>query len=236
MAMTTTPALQRLTSSPRSVSATIHATGLLCFAASFVWLPNITNPLHRGFGGSYQFLTIIALTLSTMTFATGFVADLSQNTRLAALKSRLSVCATPLELLVTISYWGLRCIDKTLVVPPGHEVPFIPDFGFHAMPGIMIILDLMLLSPPWSIKADGALALNSFMALSYLAWLEYCFSQNRWYPYPLLARLSMRQKLCLVPVSAVLMTGSTMALKRVYRRVNKVQRFGRDAIIAVKTD
>ncbi|KAE8445249.1 hypothetical protein EG329_013621 [Mollisiaceae sp. DMI_Dod_QoI] len=175
-----THALQRPPSSFRRISATIHVTGLLFFAAEFSWLPNITNPLHDGFGGSYKFLTIIALTLSAMTFGVGLLADISLNQQLFTLKNILSVGATPLELLVSILYWSLRAIDKRFVVPPGHEVPFIPDFGFHAMPAIMLTLDLMLLSPPWSIRAYSALTLGSVLAFLYWGWLEYCFSLNGW--------------------------------------------------------
>lgn len=137
----TTHALQRLASSPRSISATIHVAALLSFAASFSWLPNITKPLHNGFGGSDQFLTIIALTISTTTFAVGFLAGVSLSKQLQALKNILSVCTTPQEVLASILYWGLRPLDKRFVVPPGHELPFIPDLGFHAMPAAMLTLD-----------------------------------------------------------------------------------------------
>lgn len=172
--------MQRFGSSLRSVSAVIHVAGLLLFAAAFSWLPNITNPLHNGFGGSYQFLTIIALTISTITFGVGLLADISLNEQLFALKNILSVCATPLEVLVSVLYWSLRAVDKRFVVPPGHELPFIPDYGFHAMPAIMLTLDLMLLSPPWSIKAYSAMTLGSVLAFLYWNWIEYCFSLNGW--------------------------------------------------------
>jgi len=176
----TTHALQSLSSSPRSISAIIHAAGILSFAASFSWLPNITNPLHSGFGGHYQFLTFIALTISTITFVVGLLADISLSKQLFALKNILSVCATPLEVLVTILYWSIRAVDKRFVMPPGHELPFIPDFGFHAMPAVMLVLDLMLLSPPWSIKAYSAMGLDSVLTFLYWGWVEYCFSINGW--------------------------------------------------------
>jgi hypothetical protein len=173
-------ALQRLAYSPRSVSSIIHTAGLLLFAAAFSWLPHISNPLHNGFGGSYQFLTIIALTISTMTFALGLLADIFLSEQLFVLKSIFSICATPLEVLVSIMYWGLRAVDKKLVIPPGHEIPFLPDFGFHAMPAIMLTLDLIVLSPPWSIKAYSALKLDFMLTFLYWSWVEYCFSINGW--------------------------------------------------------
>jgi hypothetical protein len=177
----TTHALQRLGSSPRSVSTIIHVAGLILFAASFSWLPNITNPIHNGFGGHYQFLTFIALSISAITFAVGLLADAFHSEQLFALKSILSVCATPLEVLVSILYWPLRAFDKSLVMPPGHELPFIPDFGFHAVPAILLTLDFMLLSPPWPIKAYNAMTLDSVLVFLYWGWIEYCFSVNRWW-------------------------------------------------------
>ncbi|KUJ14111.1 uncharacterized protein LY89DRAFT_590926 [Mollisia scopiformis] len=226
----TTPTQYTFTSSRslRALSFSIHVTGLMFFAASFWWLPNITNPLHNGFGGSYQFLTIIALTISTITFGVGFLAnlslfaDLSLGQQLFAVKNWLSICATPLEVLVTILYWTLRTIDKKLVVPPDHEVPFIPDFGFHAIPALMLTLDLMALSPPWSMKILNVVLLDLVLTFSYWSWIEYCFSVNGWYPYPLLGSLSVSQKLLLSIVSAALMTGSTMVLESVHERVDQL--------------
>lgn len=35
------------------------------------------------------------------------------------------------------------------------------------MPAIMLTLDLLLLSPPWTIKFQGALTLSTFLAFAY---------------------------------------------------------------------
>ncbi|CAH0055746.1 unnamed protein product [Clonostachys solani] len=169
-----------LSSPTRYIQIIIHVSGLACFTASFVWLPNITNPLHNGFGGSFQFLTIIGLAMSTITFGVGIITDVTPKTELLALRGLLSLCATSLELLIGVLYWGSRAIDKRLVVPPGHEVPFIPDIGFHAVPAIALVLDFMTLGPPWFISASQALGLGLVMAFSYWAWIEYCFSINGW--------------------------------------------------------
>lgn len=80
-----------------------------------------------GWGGQYQFLTIIGLVFSILTFACGLLADLTLNRQLFELKNGLSVCSAPLEVLVSILYWGLCAIDKKLVVPPDLHLPFLPD-------------------------------------------------------------------------------------------------------------
>ncbi|KAK7946052.1 FAR-17a/AIG1-like protein [Apiospora aurea] len=94
-------------------SLPLHAAGLLSFAATFLWLPHTTNPLHRGVGGPFQFLTVIALSLSAVVFALGLAADIkrssSSSTTLSSLKTGLSaMCATPLALLVGVLYWSSR--------------------------------------------------------------------------------------------------------------------------------
>ena len=163
----------------KGVSATIHVIGLFFSFASFAWLPNITNPLHTGFGGSYQFLTIIALTMSALTFGVGILGHVFQNKQLFDLKGFVSKYATPLEVLISIFYWSLHAIDKSLVEPPGHALPLIPNLGLHAVPAIMLTLD-MLASPPWIITACRAMIIDSAIFFAYWGWLEVCFSLNGW--------------------------------------------------------
>lgn len=223
----------------------LHAAGLLSFSAVFAWLPRVGNPLHRGFGGSHQFLTIIGLSLSTATFSLGLLADVfPSRPLLSLLKTQLAVTVTPIEVLISVFYWSLRAVDKRLVVPPGHEVPFLVDVGFHAMPTALLTLDLLFLSPPWTIRPGESLALGAVSTASYFAWLEYCYTRNKWYiyqertaclatrglptninvlpkryPYPFLMKLSVSQKLALGAGSALFVSGSTMALKWTHRRI-----------------
>jgi hypothetical protein len=56
------------------------------------------------------------------------------------------------------------------------------------------------------------------------------------YPYPLFALLSTGQRILLFTSSAVLMTGSTMALKWVYGTVNGIESIKKDALRPVKAD
>ena len=85
------------------------------------------NEMRKGVGGDFIFLTIIGLAMSTLTFAFGLLADLTLSSRLFRVKNVLSVCSAPLEVLVSILYWGLCAIDKTLVVPEELALPIIPD-------------------------------------------------------------------------------------------------------------
>jgi FAR-17a/AIG1-like protein len=96
------------------------------------------------------------------------------------------------------------------------------------MPAIMLTLDLVLLSPPWTIRAYSSMAISMTLALTYWGWVEYCFSQNGWYPYPIFDILSTWQRALLVTVSAALMTASAMLLRRVYGVINGIEEFKKD--------
>lgn len=131
MARTIHP-LQRLASPSRSISAVIHLLGIASFSASFRWLFLYPSPENEKFGGVFQFLTIIGLALALTSMVLGLFADVTLSSTLFNAKNVISVGSTPLEVLVSILYWGITLIDKRLLVPEEYQLPFWPDFGFHA--------------------------------------------------------------------------------------------------------
>ncbi|KAI0136307.1 FAR-17a/AIG1-like protein [Xylariales sp. AK1849] len=222
--------LQRFQAPSRQFSMLLHAAGIASFAASFKFLNEWDTPMSKSFGGHYQFLTIIGLFTATLTFVVGLLADLTLSEQLFAVKNFLAVCAAPVEILITTLYWGLCAIDKSLVFPPEFQLAILPDVGFHAAPGVLLALDLLLLSPPWTIQAYSAAGLSLAFAFAYWFWVEYCFSQNGWYPYPIFDVLNTWQRALLFSFSALLMTGSTMALKWAYGKLNGIEKFKREAV------
>ncbi|KAI1776503.1 FAR-17a/AIG1-like protein [Hypoxylon cercidicola] len=222
--------LQRLESPSRQLSMLLHLAGIASFAASFKYLQGWETPMSLAFGGHFQFLTIIGLALALSTFVVGFLADATLSSRLFKLKSVLSVCSAPLEVLISVLYWGLCAIDKSLVFPPDMQLDFLPDFGFHAAPAIFLAIDLLLLSPPWTIHGYSALALSESLAFLYWFWVEYCHSHNGWYPYPIFDILNTWQRTLLFTFSASLMTGSTMLLKWTYGKINGIEEFKKEAV------
>ena len=125
-----------------------------------------------------MYLTIIGLALATATFVLGLLADLTHSASLFRCKNIVSVCSAPLEVLISILYWGLRAIDKSLVEPPDARLDRVTDMGFHLVPAVMLALDLVLLSPPWTIRQFGAVSLSTSIAFLYWGWIEYCFSYD----------------------------------------------------------
>jgi hypothetical protein len=158
----------------------LHIAGIVSFLETFRFLNNWETPIADAFGGHYQFLTIIGLALALCTFVVGLIADLTLSPSLFQAKNFLAVCSTPLEVLISILFWGLCAIDKSLVFPPDSQLDLLPNFGFHAAPGLFLTLDLLLLSPPWTINGFAAVTLSQTLAFLYWFWVEHCYRQNGW--------------------------------------------------------
>ncbi|KIW03252.1 uncharacterized protein PV09_05473 [Verruconis gallopava] len=213
--------LQRLSSPSRGLSALLHVLGLISFANSFYYLTVTKNPINDSYGWHFQFLTIIGLTISTASFAAGFLADITLSRTLFLLKNSLSVCSAPMEVLISILYWGLRAIDPKLVVPEwAPKLPLSADMGFHAAPAILMVVDLLFFSPPWTIAAAPAMALSSTIAGLYWLWVEKCYEQNKFYPYPIFDEVGHKGRIALFSGSAVVMALATILLKWLYGIVN----------------
>ncbi|KAJ0422181.1 hypothetical protein BJY00DRAFT_300338 [Aspergillus carlsbadensis] len=196
--------LQRLPSPSRGVSALVHASGLASFIWSFKYMHDNPNHANEAYGWHFQYLTVIGLSLATLTFTVGLLADITLSPRLFLVKNLLSICSAPMEVLISILYWGIRLVN----------------ISFHAIPSIVFLIDLLFLSPPWTITIGPALGLSSAIAISYWFWVERCFQLNGWYPYPIFEQLPLEGRIGLFGLSAVVMALSTATLKWLYGRVN----------------
>jgi len=195
------------------------------FKASFSWsfryLLTTPNPINDSFGWHLQYLTIIGLALSSVTFAIGLVADVVLSPFLFNIKNALAVVAAPLEILISLLYWGLRCIDPRLVVPPMAPPLDVPtDLSFHMVPSLVMLIDILFLSPPWTITAVPAIGLSISIAVGYWLWVEQCFSRNGFYPYPIFEAAGLVGRAGLFAGSALIMALGTLGLRRVYALIN----------------
>jgi hypothetical protein len=170
--------LQRLPSPSRGVSALIHIIGIVSFTLSYKYLIDYPSVISESYGWHWQYLTILGLTVAYATFVVGLLADITLSPKLFVIKNTLSLCSAPLEVLISLLYWGISAIDRSLVVPPELRISVMADVGFHAMPSILLVIDLLFLSPPWTIKAFPAMTLSSAIAVGYWAWVEQCFKHN----------------------------------------------------------
>jgi hypothetical protein len=77
---------------------------------------------NEAYGWHFQYLTVIGLALSTLTFAFALLADLTLSTRLFLVKNLLSICSAPMEVLISVLYWSLRMVSS--------RAPLYPHFRF----------------------------------------------------------------------------------------------------------
>ncbi|RDW64208.1 hypothetical protein BP5796_10710 [Coleophoma crateriformis] len=180
-ALTSRHPLQRLESPSRSASALIHTLGLVSFSLTFKYLLDFPTFINSSYGWHFQYLTILGLSVATLTFVCALLADLTLSPTLFRAKNILALCSTPLEVLISILYWGISAIDRSLVVPPEIHIAPWADIGFHAMPSILLTLDLLFFSPPWTLGHVPAMGLSSAIAVGYWAWVEECFRHNGLY-------------------------------------------------------
>ncbi|KAH8170217.1 FAR-17a/AIG1-like protein [Sarocladium implicatum] len=222
-------ALQRLNSPSRSLSLLLHALGIASFSYNFHFLSVWETFISVSYGGHFQYLTILGLTASLVSFLFGLAADLTLQPVFFNVKNAISVVATPLEVVVSVLYWGIRFVDPQLLFQEDMILPLPTDMGFHLAPAVFLTLDLVLFSPPWTIPAYGVMLLSTGLAFGYWYWVELCFSVNGWYPYPIFAVLNTAQRALLFVFAAGLSTTSSIALKWVYGKVNGYEQMRREA-------
>ncbi|CEI64138.1 hypothetical protein FVEN_g8985 [Fusarium venenatum] len=221
--------LQKLTSPARGLSLVLHLLGIASFSYNFQFLREWDVPMAKAYGWHFQFLTIIGLSASLLAFVAGALADLTLSRTLFQVKNYVAVLATPMEVVISILYWGIKFIDPKLLMPTEFYIHIIPDVGFHLAPAVFLTLDLLLFSPPWTVPAYAVMAIGTTLAFAYWYWVELCFSHNGWYPYPLFELLSTNQRIALFTFAAVLVTVSSSGLKWLYGRVNGYRTAQREA-------
>ncbi|MCJ1355750.1 MAG: hypothetical protein MMC33_005742 [Icmadophila ericetorum] len=105
-------------------------------------------------------------------------------------------------------------------MPEWAELDPWADIGFHLIPALALTIDLLFFSPPWTVAALPAMGISSVLAFGYWFWVELCYRNNGWYPYPLFDVLTPAWRVVLFAGSALVMTFSTATLKWVYAKIN----------------
>ncbi|KAH7132497.1 FAR-17a/AIG1-like protein [Dendryphion nanum] len=223
--------LQRLDSPSKGFSGAFHAVGLVSFYTCFKFLIANPNTITSAYGWHFQYLTIIGLAISTLSFASGLLADVTSSRQLFALKNYLALVAAPIEILISILYWSLRTISPSLVVPS--DLPMLPlwnDLNFHLFPAILLSVDALLLSPPWPTSPVNpnapliTLTSSTGLAFAYWFWIEWCYSYNGFYPYPIFELLSTLQRVGLFAISGATMWVVGSGLRVLYAYINGYER------------
>jgi hypothetical protein len=190
--------------------------------------PGVDSPLqNESFGWHLQFLTILGITICTICFIFGLLADVTNNVTCFTIKNYIALVAAPIEIVISILYWGLRAISRDLVVPPDLPLPpFIYDLTFHFFPALLLTIDALLLSPPWPSSPMNPqapllmLGMSTAVAFLYWWWIEICYSYNGFYPYPIFGMLSTHQRIGLFAMSGSIMWVVGGVLRASYAYLN----------------
>src|SRR3569833_2559952 len=119
---------QRLESPSRTFSFLLHIIGIASFMASFRYLQLFpAGPVSESFGGNYQYLTILGLAASLISFCFGALADLTLVSLFFDIKKIVSTWAAPLEVLINTHNKNNTHNNKNQLMPPEFQLDFLPD-------------------------------------------------------------------------------------------------------------
>ncbi|KAI8142188.1 FAR-17a/AIG1-like protein [Fennellomyces sp. T-0311] len=147
-------------------------------------------PAEIGYGGIFQFLTIIGLTLATVTFALKVIRFLIPGALGAVYKS-IAYIATPMEGLISLLYWPMILYSKDLL--QHEEIPFVLplplDMSLHLWPAVLLWIDFLVFDVDFQRSKLHVGAIYVF-TIFYLGWTSYCFARNGFWAYPFLSEFS----------------------------------------------
>jgi len=152
-------------------------------------------------GGHFQYLTIHGLSVAWLTMVMSLAVDFfPSSVAIKNTKRVLLMTALPLAVVISFIYWTLILLFPSLILQkdPNSQpsssidtlmwVPLPVDLALHAVPGMALCADFMLLESKFSKNEAryGAPLVISLAAVWYVSWVEYCASFNGTFPYPFL--------------------------------------------------
>ncbi|KAI8638261.1 FAR-17a/AIG1-like protein-domain-containing protein [Parasitella parasitica] len=138
-----------------------------------------------GYGGHFQFLTIVGLLVATLSSIVRIINLLTGTLRLVY--EALTAIATPVEGLISVLYWPIVLYDKKMLVPDDtiFDLPIALDVCLHLIPTIVCWVDFMVFNTGFKKSPIHILAIYAF-AMLYFVWVNICHDRNGYWPYPLL--------------------------------------------------
>ncbi|CEP15021.1 hypothetical protein [Parasitella parasitica] len=190
---------------PHPVSLAFNTIGLVSnvYALCNMNANAFENPYANGFGGQYQYLTIIGLATATIAFGLKimryFVPKFSP-----LIYEVVTNIATPLEGLISVLYWSMTLIDPHLLVPedvPG--IPFLLDCAFHLFPAVFLWVDFLAFDIDFK-RSNAHVGVIYGFAVFYFCWAWICYQVNGFWAYPFLGELSTSMRAAFFVASGVL--------------------------------
>ena len=199
-----------------AVSALILSISFLVSSISALnTLAALPLPDELKHAGQYQFLTNIALSLSTAYAAINIYHSLTG--KASTLKEYSSATVLPLNFIVSLVYWSLRICFTNLIIADNVEkyIPLSLDLKIHLLPLLYTALDYFLLMDPWSIDSKTAYIIVSSLAILYWAWLHLLMDESSSYPYPFL-NVSTGNRILICVLISLIAFATFLSAKRLH--------------------
>ncbi|KAG0681590.1 hypothetical protein C6P40_001178 [Pichia californica] len=155
-------------------------------ATAFQTLHGLELPPNLEGGGHYQFLTNLALCLSTLYFSVNLLYHVLKLKELKTLKVYLSATCLSLNFIVSSVYWSLKIFVPYLIISDEATFPFSLDLKIHLMPLLCTAIDYFVYMRRWDIPYLTGYLIVTILTIAYWFWLDYLITEDASYPYPFL--------------------------------------------------
>lgn len=190
-----------------TVSLLLSFSFIVIECSAFSQLAQLELPAHLAKGGHYQFLTNIALVISTIYFTVNILNQLPF-LQLGRLKEYLSAVCCSLNFIVTLVYWGLRFTFQNMIISSDEKrISLELDTMIHIVPVVFTWIDYLFCMNVWDIGFVEAYLIIGSFSCGYWFWLDYLLDETSSFPYPFLnvetgPRIVLFSIICLVAFGA----------------------------------
>ena len=156
-------------------------------ATAFIGLNELELPPQLANGGHYQFLTNIALLLSTIYSFVNILYHQTSINGIKPLKIHMSAICLSLNVVVSLVYWSLKLfIPHLIMAEKDGGIPLLLDIQIHMIPLLTVAIDYFCFMERWNVPFLRAYAIVASLTTLYWFWLEYLITDGASYPYPFL--------------------------------------------------
>nr|XP_023029356.1 androgen-induced gene 1 protein-like [Leptinotarsa decemlineata] len=187
--------------------AAVHFWGGCYYDWNYVKIPAHVHNMGESFGfsGKLKFLTywnaLLQATFFTVCLLNDFIGTNENIPKRIPLIRKvkdtlMTSLALPLSLFVALTFWGIYCIDRELILPKA-IAPYFPDWLNHLMHtniAIFILIELFISFRKYPTRKQGLRVLCIFM-LIYLVWVHVINYYTGFWVYPILTVLNVPSRI-----------------------------------------
>ncbi|OBZ87677.1 hypothetical protein A0J61_04277 [Choanephora cucurbitarum] len=206
------------------LSLVLNTVGLVSniYALKNINSEEFENPYALGFGGQYQYLTILGLTTATVAFALKIVRNFYPKFS-DTIHEVVTNIATPLEGVISVLYWSMMLLDPHLIIPKDiPSPPLLLDFTLHLFPAIFLWIDFLVFNAEFKRSSRHVGVIYGFAAFYYV-WSWYCQTVNGYWPYPFLGDFTLVMRTAFFVGAGVLAWGMYEFGALVHRKIHALE-------------